>query len=53
MEFAISVITKIFILLHYLSCIWIYVGGPDFLEYEKGYLPWRFANSDFHDMDNF
>lgn len=48
--FAISVIAKIFILLHYLSCVWIYIGGPDFLDYEEGYLPWQYENSDFHGM---
>ena len=52
-EYAFSVLSKIFILLHYLCIIWIYVGGDDFLEYEEGYPPWQHANSDFHGMDNY
>ena len=52
-EFAFSIISKIFILLHYLSCLWIYVGGPGFVDYEIGLEPWQYANSDFHGMTNY
>ena len=43
-EFAFSIVSKITILLHYLSCLWIYIGGEDYLDYEPGFLPWQFAN---------
>jgi len=45
--YAISILTKIMILLHYLAFLWMYIGGPDFLDYEEGRLPWIYANSDF------
>ena len=51
--YAFSSLSKITILLHYLSCIWIYVGGPDFLDYEVGALPWQYANEDFHGLDKY
>ena len=50
-EFALSTVCKITILLHYLSSLWIYIGGPAYLHEEPGYLPWQFANEDFLDMD--
>ena len=52
-EYAFSVLSKIFMLLHYLCIIWIYLGGRDFIDYEEGSLPWRYANEDFHDMSNY
>lgn len=45
--------SKIVIALHYLSCMWIYIGGEAFLDYEADALPWQYANSDFHGMDNY
>ncbi len=51
--YAFSTITKIFILLHYLSCLWIYIGSEAYLYYEPGFLPWQFANSDFHGMSRY
>ena len=39
-EYAFGTICKILVLLHYLSCIWIYVGGETYMDYEEGYLPW-------------
>ena len=39
-EYAFGTIAKILCSLHYLSCVWIYVGGKEYLEYEEGYLPW-------------
>lgn len=38
------------ILLHYLSFLWIWIGGDFFIDYEEGYLPWQKANSDFEFM---
>lgn len=52
-EFAFSTICKIFILLHYLCIIWIYIGGAAFLEYEEGHKPWQYADDDFHGMSNY
>lgn len=39
-EFCLSMLSKIFLLLHYLCIIWIYLGGSDFIGYEEGYEPW-------------
>ena len=39
-EYAFSTCSKILSLLHYLACLWIYIGSEEFLEYETGYLPW-------------
>ena len=39
-EYAFSTGAKIAILLHYLSCLWIYIGSEEFIDYEPGYLPW-------------
>jgi len=50
-EYAFSIISKIFIMLHYLSCLWLFIGGADYMDYEEGFLPWRYANEDFHHMD--
>lgn len=36
-SYSMSVLSKISILLHYLSCLWIYVGGPAFIDYEEGH----------------
>ena len=52
-EYAFGTISKILVLLHYLSCLWIYVGSKSFLEYEEGYLPWQYANADFDGYNNY
>ena len=52
-SYALSVITKITILLHYLSCLWIYVGSPAFKDYEANLLPWQLANEDFIGMSHY
>ena len=39
-EFTFSTVSRIAILLHYLSCMWIHIGSAVYLEYEPGYLPW-------------
>lgn len=49
-EFAMSVLCKVTMLLHYLAFLWIYVGGEAFYDYEPGYLPWQFDNEDFDGM---
>ena len=46
-DYAIGTISKIFVILHCLSCLYIYVGSERFMDYEEGYLPWQYANSDF------
>ena len=52
-EYALATISKIFVILHLLSCIWIYVGSESYLEYEEGYLPWQYANEDFDGYNNY
>lgn len=52
-SYSMSVLSKIIILLHYLSCLWIYVGGPSFMDHEEGQLPWQFANEDFIGMTQY
>ena len=51
LEYAIVSFCKILILLHFLSCLWIYVGSEAYIDHEPGQLPWQYANEDFHDMD--
>ena len=50
MIYGCSTVCKIMILLHYLSFLWIWIGGDFFIDYEEGYLPWQKANSDFEFM---
>lgn len=45
--YASTTISRIMLLLHYLSFLWIWVGSETFIDYEPGYLPWQFGNSDF------
>lgn len=52
-EYAISTLCKIVIILHYLSFLWIYVGSETFLDYEDGFVPWQFANTDFIGMNKY
>lgn len=51
--YSFSTLSKIAVLLHYLSCMWIYIGSESFADYEDGYLPWQMANSDFHEYEYF
>lgn len=51
LDYASGAICKIIILLHYLSCMWIYAGSEVYLGYEEGHIPWQFANEDFLGMD--
>ena len=48
---SVGTICKILILLHYLSCMWVYLGSAAYMDYEEGYLPWQFANDDFIGLD--
>ena len=50
--YAFSTFSKIIILLHYLGCLFIYIGSERFIDFEEGYVPWTIANSDFHNMSN-
>ena len=52
-EYAFGTISKILVLLHYLSCLWIYVGSETYLDYEEGYPPWQYANADFDGYNNY
>ena len=45
--YAVSTFCIIILILHYLSCLWLYIGSEAFLDYEQGQLPWQFANEDF------
>ena len=40
----------IVILLHYLGCLWIFIGSEYFLDFEKGATPWTLDNDDFKNM---
>ena len=40
----------IMILLHYLGCLWIFVGSEYFIGFEKDAIPWTLDNDDFKDM---
>lgn len=42
----------IMILLHYLGCLWIFIGSEYFADFEEDAEPWGFAD-DFKDMDKF
>ena len=44
--YAIATACQIMVLLHYLGCIWIYLGSRSFEEYEVDHLPWILANED-------
>lgn len=52
-EYAFSTLAKIVMILHYSSFLWIYVGSEAFLDYEDDFLPWQYANTDFHGMDKY
>ena len=52
-EYAFGVISKILVILHCLSCLWIHVGSESYLDSEEGYLPWQYANDDFDGYNNY
>mmetsp|Transcript_28790 Transcript_28790/g.38390 ORF Transcript_28790/g.38390 Transcript_28790/m.38390 type:complete len:142 (+) Transcript_28790:938-1363(+) len=52
LTYAISTFTKITVLLHYLGCLFIYIGSERFVDFEEDHVPWTIANSDFHGMSN-
>ena len=39
-------------LLHYLACIWIFIGSDYFTDHEEGYTPWIANNDDFAEFDS-
>ena len=45
--YAFRTVCLIILLMHYLAILWIWIGSESFTDYEKGYLPWIAANSDF------
>ena len=51
--YATQTICKIFLLLHYLAIVWVWIGSEDFLDYEKGYPPWQIAIEDFQNYSNY
>ena len=48
--FAMSTFTKILILIHFLGCIFIYIGSERFSDYEEEHTPWIMANEHFREM---
>lgn len=48
-----STISKITILLHYLSCFWIHIGGETYIDFEPGFLPWQYVNKDLIGMSRY
>ena len=38
------------VLLHYLACLWIYIGSASFIDFEEGYVPWILDGDDFKEM---
>ena len=47
---AFSTFCFIMILLHYLGCMWIFVGSEYFVDFEEGAVPWTLDGDDFKDM---
>ena len=45
--YACATICRIFMLVHYLAILWIWIGSDSFRDYETGLAPWTFANEDF------
>ena len=48
--YAIATVCQILVLLHYLGCLWIYIGSSSFEEYEVDHTPWILANDDLKEM---
>ena len=40
------------ILLHYLACLWLFLGSEYFQGFEIGQSPWIIANEDFNDLSD-
>ena len=47
--YASQTICRIFMLLHYLAIVWMYIGSESFIGYEEGYDPWQTSIEDFND----
>ena len=39
-------------MLHYLGCLWIFVGSDYFVDFEEGAVPWTLNDDDFKDMSH-
>ena len=50
--YACSTFSQIIVLLHYLGCLFIYIGSERYIDYEYGRVPWTLANDDFKGMSN-
>ena len=50
LTFAVATFARIFVLIHYFGCLWIYIGSERFADYEEGHIPWTLANEDFSNM---
>ena len=48
--FAFATLAQITVLLHYMGCLFIYLGSERFIDFEKDHVPWTIANEDFHEM---
>ena len=48
--YAVATTCRILVLLHYLGCIWIYIGSSSFENYEVDHVPWILANDDLKEM---
>lgn len=41
----------IMILIHYLGCLWVFIGSDYFVEFEAGAVPWTLNSDDFANLD--
>ena len=48
--YAVATACQILVLLHYLGCLWIYIGSSSFEDYEVDHAPWILANDDLKEM---
>lgn len=46
--YASQTICRIFMLIHYLAIVWVWIGSDYFIDYEEGYPPFQVAIEDFH-----
>jgi len=47
---AFATFSWIMILLHFLGCMWIFIGSDYFIDFEEGAVPWTLDSDDFKDM---
>ena len=48
--YSVATACQILVLLHYLGCLWIYIGSSSFEDYEVDHEPWILANDDLKEM---